>query len=156
MIRLGLPVPKVLCFFEFVGEKNSDFLVHFGCWMTMGVDKNASDRKGKSIEPRKHRKGLQRRVMAVQNLYETCREVFANCGPGVVPSPENVERVKAILGTLFFASCFHFYCRKGFILDRICASYDKKNSCLELCCCGYSDVGVDFFNVRANAHVFVR
>lgn len=65
--------------------------------MTMGVDKNASDRKGKSFEPRKHRKGQQRRVMAVQNLYETCREVFASCGPGVVPSPENVERVKGIL-----------------------------------------------------------
>ncbi|XP_019183389.1 PREDICTED: plant cysteine oxidase 2-like [Ipomoea nil] len=65
--------------------------------MAMGVDKNASDRKGKSVEPSKHRRGQQRRVMAVQNLYETCREVFANCGPDIVPSPENVERVKAIL-----------------------------------------------------------
>lgn len=70
--------------------------------MTMGVDKNASDRKGKSVEPSKQRRGQQRRVMAVQNLYDTCREVFANCGPDIVPSPENVERVKAILGMFSF------------------------------------------------------
>nr|GMD56251.1 plant cysteine oxidase 2 [Ipomoea batatas]GMD56252.1 plant cysteine oxidase 2 [Ipomoea batatas] len=69
----------------------------FWILMTMGVDKNASDRKGKSVEPSKQRRGQQRRVMAVQNLYDTCREVFANCGPDIVPLPENVERVKAIL-----------------------------------------------------------
>ncbi|RAL40900.1 hypothetical protein DM860_008598 [Cuscuta australis] len=62
----------------------------------MGIDKTASDRKGRSSEAKKQR-NRQRRLHPVQNLYDTCKEVFADCRPDVVPSPENVERVKAIL-----------------------------------------------------------
>ncbi|VFQ58537.1 unnamed protein product [Cuscuta campestris] len=62
----------------------------------MGIDKTASDRKGRSSEAKKQR-NQQRRLHPVQNLYDTCKEVFADCRPDVVPSPENVERVKAIL-----------------------------------------------------------
>ncbi|CAH9088071.1 unnamed protein product [Cuscuta epithymum] len=64
----------------------------------MGTVKTGSDRKGKNGVARKQRKGQQRvGPAAVQNLYDTCNEVFADCSPDIVPSPENVERVKAIL-----------------------------------------------------------
>ncbi|XP_030530864.1 plant cysteine oxidase 2 isoform X1 [Rhodamnia argentea] len=33
----------------------------------------------------------------VQRLFNTCKEVFAACGPGIVPPPGDVERVKAAL-----------------------------------------------------------
>ncbi|MCD7460554.1 Plant cysteine oxidase 2 [Datura stramonium] len=66
----------------------------------MGVEKNASDRKGNNEKGDLKKKRRRRRkvvVSRVQKLYETCKQVFANCRPGVVPSPENVERVKAVL-----------------------------------------------------------
>ncbi|XP_024979377.1 plant cysteine oxidase 2-like isoform X2 [Cynara cardunculus var. scolymus] len=46
---------------------------------------------------RKKRRMRQKKITAVQKLYDTCKEVFANCGPGVVPSDEGIERLKDIL-----------------------------------------------------------
>ncbi|KAI3808678.1 hypothetical protein L1987_24636 [Smallanthus sonchifolius] len=43
------------------------------------------------------RRMRQKKVTAVQKLYDTCREVFANCGPGVVPPPQGIELLKDIL-----------------------------------------------------------
>jgi len=37
-------------------------------------------------------------VAAVQRLFEACREVFNDAGPGAVPPPAGIERVKAVLG----------------------------------------------------------
>lgn len=63
--------------------------------MQMGFQKI----KGKDhLESKKGRR-RQKRSLPVQVLYDTCKEVFANCGPGIVPSPENIERLKAVLGT---------------------------------------------------------
>ncbi|PIA62550.1 hypothetical protein AQUCO_00200514v1 [Aquilegia coerulea] len=36
----------------------------------------------------------------VQLLYQTCKEVFANGGAGVIPSPQDVERVRFVLDSL--------------------------------------------------------
>ncbi|XP_059284211.1 plant cysteine oxidase 2 [Lycium ferocissimum] len=65
----------------------------------MGIEKIASDRKDKeNIDLKKKRKRRRKIVVSrVQKLYEICKKVFANCEPGVVPSPENIERVKAVL-----------------------------------------------------------
>ncbi|KAI3799151.1 hypothetical protein L1987_34441 [Smallanthus sonchifolius] len=38
-----------------------------------------------------------KKITAVQKLYDACRDVFANCGPGVVPAAEGIERLKDIL-----------------------------------------------------------
>ncbi|CAN4081699.1 unnamed protein product [Withania somnifera] len=67
----------------------------------MATEKNASHRKG-SADLKKKKKKKRRRwrkvnVSKVQKLYGTCKQVFANCGPGVVPSPEKGQRVKAVL-----------------------------------------------------------
>ena len=56
----------------------------------------SSSKKGK-------RKGRRSEPMptVVQRLFDTCREVFADCGPGVVPSPENIGRLRSVLGIEF-------------------------------------------------------
>lgn len=60
----------------------------------MGIDRHVSKPKGK-VNRRK-----QKKATVVQKLYETCKEVFADCGPGVVPSPDKVERLKAVLDSM--------------------------------------------------------
>ncbi|XP_074589217.1 plant cysteine oxidase 2-like [Curcuma longa] len=37
---------------------------------------------------------------AVQRLFDTCKEVFADVGSGAVPSPADVERLRSVLDTL--------------------------------------------------------
>ncbi|XP_055806672.1 plant cysteine oxidase 2 [Solanum dulcamara] len=67
----------------------------------MMTEKNACDRKGnENGELKKKRKRRKVGVSRIQKLYGTCKQVFANCRPGVVPSPENVQRVKAVLDNM--------------------------------------------------------
>lgn len=62
------------------------------------------DRKGnENGELKKKRKRQKIGMSRVQKLYRTCKQVFTNCKPGVVPSPENVELVKSVLGMFFFS-----------------------------------------------------
>ncbi|KAG6528514.1 hypothetical protein ZIOFF_010689 [Zingiber officinale] len=37
---------------------------------------------------------------AVQRLFDTCKDVFADVGSGAVPSPADVERLRSVLDTL--------------------------------------------------------
>ncbi|KAK4393080.1 Plant cysteine oxidase 1 [Sesamum angolense] len=53
--------------------------------------------KGKVSNESKKSKRRQRKLSPVQRLYETCKEVFADCGPGIVPSSEKVEKLAALL-----------------------------------------------------------
>lgn len=76
----------------------------------MGIETTRSDRKSikdsrelpkatntnPKSKTRTHRR-RHRRMSAVQRLYETCKEVFENGGPGIVPPPEDIERVRAVL-----------------------------------------------------------
>ncbi|KAL8193496.1 hypothetical protein R6Q57_026631 [Mikania cordata] len=57
--------------------------------LQMGMEKMSGESK--------RRRTRQKKLRAVQKLYDTCRDVFANCGPGVVPSAEGIERLKNIL-----------------------------------------------------------
>lgn len=43
----------------------------------------------------------------VQKLFQTCKEAFAECGPGLVPSESDVERLKSVLGACpaMFVNC---------------------------------------------------
>lgn len=74
----------------------------------MGIDQNVSKPKGKVYSESKRNKRKQRKSSQVQRLYETCKEVFADCGPGVVPSPDKVELLKAALGMIIFLTCPSF------------------------------------------------
>ncbi|CAK9162877.1 unnamed protein product [Ilex paraguariensis] len=65
----------------------------------MGMEKVGG--KGKdSSDSKKRGRRRQKKVSTVQKLYETCKEVFANCGPGIVPSPSDVERLKSVLDSM--------------------------------------------------------
>lgn len=66
-------------------------------WVEMGIEQNISKPKGKVYNESKKNKRRQRKSSQVQRLYETCKEVFADCGPGVVPSTDKVELLKAVL-----------------------------------------------------------
>ncbi|CAN1845138.1 Plant cysteine oxidase 1 [Linum perenne] len=38
----------------------------------------------------------------LQKLFDTCKEVFKFGGAGIVPSPDNVQKLRAVLGNAFF------------------------------------------------------
>ncbi|RRT77349.1 hypothetical protein B296_00005624 [Ensete ventricosum] len=68
----------------------------------VSASKSASvKRRQSSKKSRREQKKLGPMPSAVQRLFETCKEVFANGGPGIVPSPEDVDRLRSILGVLF-------------------------------------------------------
>lgn len=75
----------------------------FSVFELMLMEKTMRDRNGKENGELNKKRRRRRRIYVsrVQKLYQTCKQVFANCKPGVVPSPENVQRVKAVLGRLF-------------------------------------------------------
>ncbi|XP_076937466.1 plant cysteine oxidase 2-like isoform X2 [Bidens hawaiensis] len=52
---------------------------------------------GNMSSERKKRRTRHKKVTAVQKLYDACRDVFADCGPGVVPPADAVQRLKDIL-----------------------------------------------------------
>ncbi|WMV17451.1 hypothetical protein MTR67_010836 [Solanum verrucosum] len=66
----------------------------------MRIDKNVCERRGREYSDSKKNRRRQRMISPVQRLYETCKETFANCGPGVVPSAEKIERLKEVLDTM--------------------------------------------------------
>jgi len=85
----------------------------------MGIEPSiAAGRKGKEFTslPRetttnnsksaKKSRRKQRQQMPLQNLFEACREVFANGGTGFIPPPDDVERLRSILG-MNFISFYH-------------------------------------------------
>ncbi|XP_077233709.1 plant cysteine oxidase 1-like isoform X2 [Tasmannia lanceolata] len=46
---------------------------------------------------RKKRKAMPNNV---QNLFAMCKEIFSQCGPGIVPPPADVERLRSVLDTM--------------------------------------------------------
>lgn len=82
----------------------------------MGIETALADRKGKEFcelpkvtnsnsKTRKSRR-RQRKMSVVQKLFDTCKEVFSSSAVGSVPSPEDVQRLRSVLGMLFFFSFF--------------------------------------------------
>ncbi|GER37423.1 hypothetical protein STAS_13825 [Striga asiatica] len=51
----------------------------------------------KSSDESKKSKRKQKKWSPVQRLYDTCKEVFADSGPGIIPSPEKVQKLAAVL-----------------------------------------------------------
>ncbi|KAK4488454.1 hypothetical protein RD792_004218 [Penstemon davidsonii] len=64
----------------------------------MGIEQNVSGGNGKvSNESKKNKRRRQKKLSPVQKLYETCNEVFSDCGPGIVPSLDKVEKLAAVM-----------------------------------------------------------
>ncbi|KAJ4823357.1 hypothetical protein Tsubulata_047796, partial [Turnera subulata] len=56
--------------------------------------------KAKGKKSRRRQQQQQKLVAAaspVQKLYDICKQVFAPCGPGIVPAPDSIEKLKAVL-----------------------------------------------------------
>ncbi|KAL3000561.1 hypothetical protein AAZX31_09G219700 [Glycine max] len=78
----------------------------------MGIGKNMSETKGRVLgelreetntnnnnnKSRRNRRHRQRKMSPGQKLFQTCNEVFASTGPGIVPSPQNIEMLLSVLG----------------------------------------------------------
>lgn len=60
---------------------------------------NVSNKKKKR---RQKKQGPQAtaEIPAVQRLFEVCREVFADCRPGIAPPPEGVEKIRSVLDSM--------------------------------------------------------
>ncbi|KAL3629339.1 hypothetical protein CASFOL_026561 [Castilleja foliolosa] len=68
--------------------------------MKMGIEQNRGVGKHKVSNESKKNKRRQRKTTQVQRLYEACKDVFADCEPGIVPSPDKVEKLAAVLDVM--------------------------------------------------------
>lgn len=66
--------------------------------MQMGFEQNQGGRRGKGSSESRKSNRRKKKLSPLQRLYDTCKEVFADSGPGIVPSPEKVEKLAAVLG----------------------------------------------------------
>ncbi|XP_014497386.1 plant cysteine oxidase 2 isoform X2 [Vigna radiata var. radiata] len=78
----------------------------------MGIGRNLSERKGRELrelreetntttnKSRKNRRHRLRKMSPGQRLFQTCNEVFASTGPGIVPSPQHIEMLLSVLGEI--------------------------------------------------------
>ncbi|KAK4281014.1 hypothetical protein QN277_012561 [Acacia crassicarpa] len=76
----------------------------------MGVEGTLADRKTKGFfempketntnsKSRKNRR-RQKKMSPVQKLFDTCREVFASVGNGIVPPPQDIEKLRAVIDAI--------------------------------------------------------
>ncbi|KAK4272020.1 hypothetical protein QN277_020627 [Acacia crassicarpa] len=76
----------------------------------MGIGRRVADKKGKDIsespqetntnsKSKKNRR-RQKKMSPVQKLFKTCKEVFASGGPGIVPPPQDIEKLRAVLDAI--------------------------------------------------------
>ncbi|PON95900.1 Cysteine oxygenase/2-aminoethanethiol dioxygenase [Trema orientale] len=73
----------------------------------MGIETTLANRKGKEFcelpkvtnSNSKARKGRrrQKKMSPVQKLFETCKEVFASGGTGIVPPSQDIQRIRSVL-----------------------------------------------------------
>ncbi|KAL5742243.1 hypothetical protein ACOSP7_028975 [Xanthoceras sorbifolium] len=60
-------------------------------------DTNSNSNSNRTNKSRKNRRRERKMLLPVQRMYDTCKDVFAFGGPGIVPSPEKIERLRAVL-----------------------------------------------------------
>ncbi|KAK7266330.1 hypothetical protein RIF29_18973 [Crotalaria pallida] len=75
----------------------------------MGIERTLADRKGKdfcelpketitnSKSRKKNRRRSKKMTSPFQKLFETCKDVFASGGAGIVPPPPDIERLQSVL-----------------------------------------------------------
>ncbi|KAK4757675.1 hypothetical protein SAY87_018976 [Trapa incisa] len=76
----------------------------------MGVTTTVASRKGKELrelsrettankkrKPWKSRRKQRKTMLPIQRLFNTCKDVFSGSGANVIPSPQDIARLKAVL-----------------------------------------------------------
>ena len=83
----------------------------------MGIERILASRKGKECyelpseaksKAKKNRR-RQRNMSPVQRLYETCKQVFAEFRPGIVPPSDKIQQIKSVLGKTYFPFSISVY-----------------------------------------------
>ncbi|KAK4778402.1 hypothetical protein SAY87_018589 [Trapa incisa] len=46
---------------------------------------------------KKNRRRQRKNMLRIHRLFDTCNEVFSHCGPNIIPSPHDVERLRTVL-----------------------------------------------------------
>ena len=72
---------------------------------------NLSPKTNTNSKGKKNRRRQQKKIVAVspvQRLFNTCNEVFDSCSTGIIPSPDNIRKLKAVLGMFLSAHCLKF------------------------------------------------
>lgn len=75
--------------------------------MPIGIKRKSGGRRSSQTNKDYNK---QRRCSQVQVLYNTCKEVFENCGPGIIPSPQNIQRLKDVMGMLIILFMIFGFC----------------------------------------------
>lgn len=65
--------------------------------MKMGMIQQKGNGRKDGINESKKSKKRQKKLSTVQKLYDSCKEVFDGCDSDAVPSPEKVEKLRALL-----------------------------------------------------------
>ncbi|KAG8384726.1 hypothetical protein BUALT_Bualt04G0148200 [Buddleja alternifolia] len=65
--------------------------------MQMGIEQSGSGGKGKVSNESRKSKRRPKKLSPIQRLYETCKDVYADCGPAIVPPPDKVHKLAAVL-----------------------------------------------------------
>jgi cysteamine dioxygenase len=68
--------------------------------------KTNTNSKGKRGRRRHHKKMVA--VSPFQKLFNTCNEVFDSCSTGIIPSSDNIQKLKAVLGMFLYVQCLKF------------------------------------------------
>ena len=68
--------------------------------MLVKADCTSSERGNRKNRRRNKKSNTGMMQTVVQQLFETCQEVFSGPGTGTVPSPQDVLRLKSVLGML--------------------------------------------------------
>lgn len=93
--RVLIPSPHSASFFVVFSRRVSAATAHLGLVHScMTINQTKAKRRKRSMDCRGRRP-----MLPVQNLYETCRDVFADGKAGYVPPPEDIDRLKSVLGT---------------------------------------------------------
>lgn len=85
----------------------------------MGIERTLADRKGRdfcelpseTITSSRSRRNRRRHkeMPPVQKLFETCKDVFASAGTGIVPPPQDIAKLQSVLGTRFLLFLIFYF-----------------------------------------------
>lgn len=78
----------------------------------MGITTTVAGRKGKGLSElsrdttantnskssKKNRRRQRKNMLPIQRLFDVCKEVFSSSDTNIIPSAEDIERLKTILG----------------------------------------------------------
>jgi hypothetical protein len=134
----------------------------------MGIERNLADRKGKDFcelpketitngRSKRNRRRSSKKMPPVQKLFETCKEVFASSGTGIVPPTQDIDKLRSVLGTRFLFFYFSLFVSHCFCVDNwLCSVFFNHNRYFrsKVCPIGYVLLDTNMTHVIAFNHLY--